>query len=458
LFFNRSNIAFFLLCLIVGGVAIMAINTASIYTPDSTRYLVWAKSIASLDGYQDATHPNPSRYVVHAPLYPVLLAPIARLFPYDILAAKMWTLCFGIALLTLLYVWLSRYVDKPTALVGCLFLGLNPMFLVYSTEVLSDVPFAAAMLLAMLCLERITATHEVKPWLLLALSLAISAGILLREVGFSLLFSVIVFLALRRRWKQVFLIALLPIAMYAIWYVRNEMIVAPFESSEITNARLFTHHFFTSPQDSLFSEILARIVNNISVYGKGIGKILIFPFHGFMQYDVVFVERFPLSLVYAVLDVAGYVLIAFTAGITVYGMMIDVRESTTAVFRLLVICFYLLIVLVYPVNDVRFMLPLLVLVLFYGSLSFSHFVKRIPRRDKPSFLLRASPAIILVACGIPNFVWDSQFIANSFSYKRSPLGFYQSTVGLQRYPSHFTMPLDLAGKWLADHSDTSARA
>ena len=456
MFASRPNIALCLLCLIVGGVALAAINSASLYTPDSTRYLIWAKSIASLDGYKDATHPNPSRYVVHAPLYPLLLAPVARLFPLDVVAAKIWTLCFGIALLLLLYVWLSRHAGTRAALAGSVLLALNPMFLVYSTEVLSDVPFAACMLLVMLSLERLAATDETKPWLLLTLSLAVSAGILLREVGFSLLFSVSAFLALRRRWKQLLLIALLPAAMYAIWYVRNEMIVAPFESTEITNARLFTHHFFTSPGDSLFAEVLARVVNNISVYGKGIGKLLFFPFHGFMQYDVVFVERFPLSLVYAVLDVAGLALVAFTAGVTLYGVIIDRRQSATAVFRLLFVCCYLMIVLAYPVNDVRFMLPLLLLMLFYCSLSFSRFVAAIPRRDRPSLLLRASPAILLVACALPNFVWDSQFIANSYSYKRSPLGFYGSTAGLRRYPSHFTMPLDLAGMWVAGHSDTCA--
>ena len=46
-----------------------SLNDALLYTPDSARYLIWAASIADGDGYSDVTSPEPTRYVIHAPLY-----------------------------------------------------------------------------------------------------------------------------------------------------------------------------------------------------------------------------------------------------------------------------------------------------------------------------------------------------------------------------------------------------
>jgi uncharacterized membrane protein len=82
-----------------------SLNQMIIYTPDSARYLAWANSLAQFDGFKDMTTPEPSRYVVHAPLYPVLLAPGAFLFPQSVVAAKTTTLIIGILTIFMFYVW-----------------------------------------------------------------------------------------------------------------------------------------------------------------------------------------------------------------------------------------------------------------------------------------------------------------------------------------------------------------
>ncbi|MCK9410343.1 MAG: hypothetical protein M0R68_14545, partial [Bacteroidetes bacterium] len=60
-----------------------AVTDNATYTPDSARYAIWAESIAEGNGFSDWTSPEPSRYVVHAPLYSVLLAPVAALYPHN---------------------------------------------------------------------------------------------------------------------------------------------------------------------------------------------------------------------------------------------------------------------------------------------------------------------------------------------------------------------------------------
>ena len=49
---------FIILCATFVVAGSFVINDLSIYTPDSARYLVWANSLASFDGYKDGTFPE----------------------------------------------------------------------------------------------------------------------------------------------------------------------------------------------------------------------------------------------------------------------------------------------------------------------------------------------------------------------------------------------------------------
>ena len=62
--------------LVVGftAVGLFRLNDLSLYT-DSTRYLIWANSLATGSGFLDPTSSEPTRFVMNAPLYSVLLVP-----------------------------------------------------------------------------------------------------------------------------------------------------------------------------------------------------------------------------------------------------------------------------------------------------------------------------------------------------------------------------------------------
>lgn len=60
--------------------AILNLNSLLLYTPDSARYLIWGNSLASFCGFLDATEVEVARYVVHAPLYSILIAPVLYIF------------------------------------------------------------------------------------------------------------------------------------------------------------------------------------------------------------------------------------------------------------------------------------------------------------------------------------------------------------------------------------------
>ena len=64
-----------LLSLVFLALGVLRLNDLSLYT-DSTRYVIWGTSFAHARGFVDKTQPDPERYVVNAPLYSVLIAPV----------------------------------------------------------------------------------------------------------------------------------------------------------------------------------------------------------------------------------------------------------------------------------------------------------------------------------------------------------------------------------------------
>ena len=124
---------------------ILRLNDLSLYT-DSTRYLAWGNSIAHGNGFVDDTQPVPEYYVVNAPLYSAVLAPVLAIFPMSLAAAKVWTLLWGVLSIILFYFLMRRMTSVPTALLAAVFFAFNPLTLTLCTEVLSEAPFLCCTL------------------------------------------------------------------------------------------------------------------------------------------------------------------------------------------------------------------------------------------------------------------------------------------------------------------------
>jgi 4-amino-4-deoxy-L-arabinose transferase-like glycosyltransferase len=442
--FFRTHFPILFLIAAYATLAFVVITDLNIYTPDSTRYLVWAQGLASFRGLIDNTLPDPSRYVVHAPLYPLLLVPAIWFSTHGVIAAKLMTIACGIAALIVCYTWLRLRTGNSLAAIASFLLACNPMFLLFSTEVLSDVPFALCCAAILLISEKLSGALTLRS--LLAFSLILSAGILLRQIGVTLVAAVAAFLFYRRRWKEALVVTIIPAIIYALWFVRNEVIVAHRELPAITNSLLMTAHFFTPADTGILEEWMARAVANGAIYGKLVAKLIFLPLHGWV----------PMLSIRAVfcrferISVAAYRSWGH-ARRSSQGCFVDFRDSATAPLRALFAIAYCLAILVYPVNDIRFMLPVLLLILYYfvlgvSSLSFA----RIRSAG------RASVFGVLVLVSIPNLCWGVEYARNCAAYNASPAAFFDSTRGLSKYPSHFTKPFHLVGEWFSRETPPSA--
>jgi len=436
---------------------ILSLNNMLVYTPDSARYLAWANSLAQCDGYKDATEPEPTRYVVHAPLYPMLLAPAEWLFPDSVAAAKATTLVVGIVALLAMYRWLRRKTGAPSAVLGTFLLAVNPLTLLYATQVLSDLPFAVAVILFFWYGETVVlpaGDNRLREYSLVA---AVVAGLFLREVGLTLMMAAAAFFLWRREYRRFALVVLVALLFYLLWFIRNEVIVAGAENPPMRNTRVFLSHYYTPNQAGLVTELAARLWSNLQVYTKLVGRLLFFPDLASRSHSLVSPGDPFVSAAMRFLSVGQYGLTLLTIGLVLLGGWVESKRSPSFALVVSFLIFYPGLIMLYPINDIRFLYPILVLMVMCWTVGLAWTVERW-RTWRPSgrggqVLAAAVVAVALV----PNVAWIQSFVRNSWEYRRSPGAFYEAVSRDPVYPESFTKPLDLAARWIVAHSDSTAR-
>ncbi|HUI64224.1 MAG TPA: glycosyltransferase family 39 protein, partial [Bacteroidota bacterium] len=149
-----------LLCALFVTECALVLNDTIMYSPDSVNYLVWAQSLAALKGFTNDLGPSAEHYVFNAPLYPLLLAPVVGVFSGSVIAAKLATLAAGVLTLALYYLFLRQRLSREAAWPTAAFLAINPLFILFSTQILSDVPFGLCLLSTLMLLEKTAQARE----------------------------------------------------------------------------------------------------------------------------------------------------------------------------------------------------------------------------------------------------------------------------------------------------------
>lgn len=429
--------------------AAFALNDVLLYNPDSARYLIWARSLAELKGFEDLSIPEPMHYVVHAPLYPVLLAPAALVAPNSVIAAKILTVIMGCGLLLLFFFWMRRLDDPPAPVLATALLAVHPLTLIFSHQVLSEIPFGIAIIATLVLVDRIvkgerkTARNEV------LLAAVLSAAALLREVGVTLVFATAIFFAAHRRLRKAFFMLAVPLFVYGLWFIRNEVIVAGAEHPALRNSEILTLHYFTPRDATLFEEFVARLRVNAAVYADYLARLLYLPQYGSSVYGIVSTVRAPYSIIGGIEPVLFIVLAIVSLGTSLAGLISSVRKHASVEFLIAFVPIYLLIILIYPFNDVRFLFPLLLLMLALSVIGGVDLLRRI----RP-----LASRVVPVAWGLfgllmlPNFLWAFAYVREAMHYRASPTEFYQSVADQRPFPDMLTKPSSMVGEWIEKQS------
>ena len=449
-----TNWRFPSLVAVFGLIALLALNDVLVYTPDSARYLLWAKSLVQLRGFEDLSIHEPFHYVVHAPLYSVLLIPSALVAPDSVIAAKIMTALWGVGLILAFFLWLQRLTgNMEGGLLGSAILALHPLMILYSNQILSDVPFAVTLVLTLIAVGRMGPEAPGESRSFWMLSLILSAAILLREVGITLLLAVVVYFLARRQIRQALTVPLVPLALYLAWFVRNEILVAGTEFPPLRNSEIFTLHYFTDRSAPFVSELLARLQVNLPVYLDYVSRLVFFPQYGTAPYGVVNVTQPPVSLAASLYPVLHLPLALVTVVAAAYGLITAIRKNRASGLVLAFVPIYVLLILFYPFNDVRFMFPFALIMIAYGTLGVVEGLDVLRGRIHRS--LRTPTMVLLAVFLIPNTAWCFAFVRDNALYWRSPREFYAAVKDSRPFPDLLTKPMRLIGDWIVSQGAES---
>ncbi len=432
------NVRLWLICGGFLAVGVLALNEKMMYSPDSARYLLWAKSLAAFNGFTNASGPEPVRYVIHAPFYPLMLAPLAWFFDDLVIPAKVLTLACGAVLLMLFFLWTSKRGGAGGALVGTMFLALNSLTLLFSDHVLSDIPFIVFVVVFFMLAEKMSEHPDDERWAWWLVAV-LTVGIFLREIGLTLLIGAVSYLLLTKQYRRLLLVFTIPMLFYLLWYFRNEVYYGGLENPPIRNMRLLMGHYFTADSDSMVKEFLGRIEANAAVYLKWGRGLILFPQFLSQSYAAVAISGPLMEAANRILQVAQYPLILLQYGLFGWGVYTGWLKNKTTPLVLLFSFFYLVVVLLYPINDLRFLVPMMVLMLHFCVLGGRDLLKGLSFRVRRKQVAAALVGITLFFVAIPNALWA-----------------YGYVDGNKGYLSDRSDPTRQVGQWIAQHSDPSA--
>jgi tetratricopeptide (TPR) repeat protein len=241
--------------------------------------------------------------------------------------------------------------------------------------------------------------------------------------------------------------------VYLLWYVRNEIIVANIENPSLRNTNFYFMHLYTTGKESLIAEFAARLQDNISVYIRLIGNLIFIP--AYPQHAVSFLSAYdPLvPFVLSVYPILQWALVLATIILCVAGVKYQMRNSKTVPFLFMFLICYSGLILLYPVNDGRFLFPFLLVMIYFCTAGMKNVSIWITEKNMRMRNVLGAFGIMVML--FPNGIWMMNYIRNSWHYRQSPEQFYERVKSDSEYPWLLTKPFPLAGEWIVQHSDSS---
>lgn len=186
---------------------------------DNAVYVTLAESIASGQGFRNLHQPGQTAHTLYPFGFPLLLAPIVLLLGKNILIMKLLIVACGVGAAFFFWRIAHRALGENGAWAGLVFLAL-PVLVTFNHWVLSEMPFLLFALASIHLLTRYV--EERGPWWCLAAGVGLATySFFIRTAGIALVLGVIVYLAARRRYRELLLFVLVFLAVFLPWQLRN---------------------------------------------------------------------------------------------------------------------------------------------------------------------------------------------------------------------------------------------
>jgi len=336
---------------------------------DNAMYLTLAESLLSGQGYRDLYDPAQPLHTQYPPVFPLILAGALAIGLGPWISFKIIIILFSAAAVALSYLWIARRREPMLALFVGILLAVSPGVLNLSHWELSDVPFWAFTMAALLAWERL-GRNDTKRAVVAVLLTAIAY--FTRSAGLPLIIAAAAWLILRRRWKQLAILAAIiaPLAFWWWWRARTQGGV------DYVSQFWFVNPYAPEQGRIGVGDLVRRVLNNNEAY---------------------FTRHLPILLV-GMNHAFLLVLSIGTALLAIYGWARQLRRPGVAEFFLPL---YIGLLYVWPAvwSGERFLLPALSLILYYAGRGIILIGKRVPFLRTVPIAVAATALIIVI--GLP---------------------------------------------------------
>ncbi|MGH9837768.1 MAG: hypothetical protein ACREEM_03180 [Blastocatellia bacterium] len=330
---RRARLWTLSIILAVGAFYLSTIKPGHNWGDDFAMYILHARNIAEGKPYADTGYIYNPRWVIgpvtYPPIYPLLLAPIYKLWGLNLTSMKVEVILIFLLSLFAIYLAFRNELQWPYLPALIALVGFNPQFWLFKDKVLSDLPFLLFSYLSFYLI------HE-----------AYQAGrAQTSRIVYALLISVSIYLAYGTRS-----IGLVLIPCLFIYHVIKNKRAGLFGVFTILLTVAFIYlQTRSSHSDSAYTDHLGINVMNVALAHS---RLLIQCLSWF--WDNGYSKVLHLAL------------FAILAGLAVVGCFARIRNKQVTCFELFV-PFYLGPFIILPVSlEVRFVMPIIPLYIFYA--------------------------------------------------------------------------------------------
>jgi hypothetical protein len=387
---------------------------------DDGIYVITAKALAQGQGYRLIYLPNSPIQTKYPILYPALLAVVWKLwpsFPDNLLLMKWLTLLCGAGTISLSYLYFLRfgYFSRSIAAITGLICATSPIFLYFSTQTLSEIPFALLVILALWSFDAQMEQPDRKGIRQFFLGVLLALPFLCRTIGVTLVFPALFIQYYRGRTLRWMVLGIASVMLpWVIWMAAG---LGNWNRDPVSGYYTDYVSWWAAMDGALAFRIIWQNLGNILISSA-----------------VVSLEGFT-ALLQSLNSWVQLFLTIFLGSIPLIALITNLRTWRLLPFF---ISSYLLLILVWPWHPFRFLVPILPFLVGYFFQGLNNSISR--WKIKKSYLLAVGLSL-LVAANITLLYQHGQ-AARKFGYP---------TVGLPKNPAFWASYQDIF-EWIKIHS------
>jgi len=387
---------------------------------DDGIYVITAKALAQGQGYRLTYLPHAPIQTKYPILYPVILAVFWKLwptFPDNLLLMKCFSLLCGAATVGLAYLYVVRfgYFSRSIAGVAGLICATSPTFLYFSTQTLSEIPFALLVILALWVFEAQMEEPTYRRTGQFFLGVLLALPFLCRTIGVTLVLPALFLQYYRGRTLRWMVLGMAAIMLpWVIWMAAG---LGSWNRDPVLGYYTDYVSWWATMDVALAFRIIWQNLINILISSA-----------------TVSLEGFT-ALFQSFNDSAQLFLTIFMGSIPLITLITSLRTWRLLPFFMMA---YFCLILLWPWYPIRFLVPILPFLLGYFFQGLSNFVSR--WKFKKSYLLAVGLSFLVAV----NVTW-------LYQHGQAARKFCFPTVGLPKTPA-FWVSYKNVFQWLKTHS------